>query len=708
MGRRVWWAAILVALSVGLLAGLRLGWLDWVVAEQHPVRNALAVIGGLVGAVGAVYPLIQGRRDRRDGRRTDLLDSLALAMTRRWKEEAELRGLRHGALPIRWRLAERKVAPGIRAALAIGAQARFAPLPGLHRVTGAALRDGGGLRDLYRVYGGLASGRVLLTGEGASGKTATGVLLLLTALQARAKAADHERPDIPVPVLLELRDWRVPDESVADWAARALAQSERLVRDRTGRQWVKQMLQDGRIALFLDGFDEVDAAVRHVMVRELNKAPFRLVVFSRPQAAVQTASRHPLSGALGLALQPVTAKEAASYLRRRDLPDPPPQAWRAVLEDLEGGPGGPLTKALRYPLAVSLLRDAYTDHDPVDELLDRERFPTVQAVHHHLLDQAVRTAYGPTQRHCRYSAATAERTLRFLARRLVEAKTYDLAWWHIPSWVPPNPGDWTAGLVAGVVSGTVATAVHGLRLGLTIGFTIMAAVVLFMSRRRAAQPLETTGWREIFNRTTLRYGLAVGGINLVGILLVHGDSATGVGYAVFCAILGTLTTAVFFSPASDIVAAIPHMSAALMLGVRPERLWQPGERPPRSAIRAVGPKEMWRHHAYGRLALGVAFGGALGVWFTLITLVGDAADPKAALLAGLPVAVAFGLVCGPATNMAVLAGMSMVQLRLTEGTPVRLLSFLEDARRRNLIRVVGQVYQFRHADLRDRLASRAG
>jgi len=45
-----------------------------------------------------------------------------------------------------------------------------------------------------------------------------------------------------------------------------------------------------------------------------------------------------------------------------------------------------------------------------------------------------------------------------------------------------------------------------------------------------------------------------------------------------------------------------------------------------------------------------------------------------------------------------------VQLAARQRTPVRLVRFLEDARDRNVLRMVSPVYQFRHARLHDRLA----
>ncbi len=53
------------------------------------------------------------------------------------------------------------------------------------------------------------------------------------------------------------------------------------------------------------------------------------------------------------------------------------------------------------------------------------------------------------------------------------------------------------------------------------------------------------------------------------------------------------------------------------------------------------------------------------------------------------------------------ASLTFAQLALRWHTPARLMRFLEDARERDVLRIVGPVYQFRHARLQDRLAEQA-
>jgi hypothetical protein len=87
----------------------------------------------------------------------------------------------------------------------------------------------------------------------------------------------------------------------------------------------------------------------------------------------------------------------------------------------------------------------------------------------------------------------------------------------------------------------------------------------------------------------------------------------------------------------------------------------------------------------------------------------------AALAGGRPVVVAMWTLAGLVAGVLIGAGaasattatavFTFVQISVTHGTPVRLIAFLEDARRRHLIRVTGDAYQFRHAKLQDRLTA---
>jgi hypothetical protein len=68
--------------------------------------------------------------------------------------------------------------------------------------------------------------------------------------------------------------------------------------------------------------------------------------------------------------------------------------------------------------------------------------------------------------------------------------------------------------------------------------------------------------------------------------------------------------------------------------------------------------------------------------------------------------VVIGLIVGLAASQGGRLGVAGVAMRLCGRGPVRVLRFLEDARRRQVLRQAGSAYQFRHARLQDRLAER--
>jgi hypothetical protein len=117
----------------------------------------------------------------------------------------------------------------------------------------------------------------------------------------------------------------------------------------------------------------------------------------------------------------------------------------------------------------------------------------------------------------------------------------------------------------------------------------------------------------------------------------------------------------------------------------------------------LGPAISWRNDLRHAMAIG------LMVW--LVTgLVGGLAFGLVGgfvvgLVGGLMTGLAAALVAGLGTSHAVPAAFAEAQLAMRWHTPLRLMTFLDDARERNVLRTVGPVYQFRHARLQDRLAA---
>ncbi|MEU2059052.1 hypothetical protein [Streptomyces sp. NPDC013455] len=628
---------------------------------------------------------------------------LADAVRDYWDQEAAYRRLHKITVPVGWQVSRQRLTTRVTAATAEGAPPRFTPLPGIAPVTAKGLRKGGDLTDLHKVYGGLASGRLLIVGPPAAGKTSAAVLLLRQALQYREGAATPQhRSRIPVPVLMSLDGW-APDgewENAVDWAAQRLSLLYEEPRH------LHQLLKAGRIALFLDGFDEVGEEVRALAVTALESAPFRVVLISRTDEAVDTARVELPAGAVALELQPVRPADAAEYLLD-SLENPAPAAWQKVVQRLLDEPESALAQALADPLTVSLLQETYGPHGPVEEVLDLH---DADRIRDHLLDHAVTAAYTrkPRPNGCRpYSAAAAERTLRYLAVRLTEDGTRQLRWWQIPTGAHRPSGAWIVAVAVGYVAVVALTMAPfiGLRWGVTLGLTgcllhATDALGIRVARLRRPQELPSAGWRDVFPHRSLALGvtygigLAAGSMWLAGRLL-----DTTVPWWVYAAAApaGGFAGALRRGRGVELVARSP---LSMITGLPSPRRPLP---PLETETRALGPRDVWRHHSRLLLPLGLLNGVAVALYSGCLgVLLHGSASFGVAI--GVAIGSGYAVLSGVLGNLAAATAATAVQLSVREGTPVRLMAFLHDAHLRGLLRASGPAYEFRHRRLQERLA----
>lgn len=392
-------------------------------------------------------------------------DQLAEQLRRQWERAAAERGLTSLApIPLRWRWSPRPVAGPIAEAVGGTGGRRFAPLPGMAAVTAEQLRSGT-LTDLLGVYGGLGSGRLIVLGEPGAGKTGAGILLLRDALAHRATLMAGDRARVPVLVLVTPRGWDPTAEPFAEWLAASLARNYALLRaPQYGGDAARRLIEDGCLAVILDGLDELPEALRPVALRALDEqVTFRLVVLTRSEELVAAVSGGHLRGAAALELLPIGPHQVAEYLTSGQI-DPLPVPWRHVIDHLREHPKGALAHALTTPLMLTLLRDTYGPEEGVDELLDGSRFGSEKAIEDHLLDRVLTAAYTPRpgQPVPRYTVDQARRWLGQLARRMNEDGIRDLAWWRIPRWVSAWPRVFATVVIVGLFSAFLVWPLAGL------------------------------------------------------------------------------------------------------------------------------------------------------------------------------------------------------------------------------------------------------
>lgn len=342
-----------VAIAVVVASLLYLVW-------RSPRREDLAIYGTFAWPVGTVVvgwfswawrkgtrrPVEAASRENLDR----VADGLAVAVQVQWQKAAKERGLT-GTAPIRvtWGRPTLPMAGPVDAALG---SPSFGPLPGL-APAGEAELVSGQAADLHALYGGLQSGRLIIAGSPGSGKSGAAVLLVLAALRHREHVPAQERSEVPVPVLLTVQDWNPVRQSVAEWLAEKLQDTYLLFNTAAGAQTAAELLATGRIAVILDGLDEISPDLRPVALQALSQqATFRLVLLSRTsEMAVAAASQGVLQGAAVIELNPVDSDAAASYLEQIQL-DPPPGGWQELTERVRTDPGSPLSRALGTPLAL--------------------------------------------------------------------------------------------------------------------------------------------------------------------------------------------------------------------------------------------------------------------------------------------------------------------------------------------------------------------
>lgn len=588
-------------------------------------------------------------------------------------------------IPLRWRWSDRPVSgPKSEAAGSTETAPRTAALPGMIHVERAAL-DAGGHADLLRIYGGLDSGRIILLGNAGTGKSSAAIMLLLDALAHRGGLTEPtDRSRTPVPVMLTFYGWDPAAQPLAAWAASRLADEYSFLRSpEYGRGVADALVANGRVALFLDGLDDLPEPLRPVALRALDEqATFRLVLLTRSKELADAVTEGHLAGAAALELQPVTPQEAAEYLARCRV-EPAAHAWNRLIEHLGTHPGGALTQALDTPLMLSLVRDTYPPGDQLDDLFAAGQAGTREAVEDHLLDRVLPAAYAPRagQPAPRYTLVQARIWLGYIATQMSKDHTRDLAWWHIPRWRPTTPRIVTTGLAAWLTLGFFYGLGSGLTQRLTYAFMFsLAAGPVF--GRGGSEPRQwgRIRWTTLLSKreitTALALGLAVGLISGLAFGLLNHDFPYGF-------LLG-LAAGLVFGPVSRLVYSAARTSAGPLSPIDPATSWR-------------------RDQRYG-VAVGLTIGLILGLVIGLAPWLVYEVAYWHLLAVGLIGGLAYGLVYGFISSRTWPAILSFVQLRRANtGTP-RMIRFLEDAHARQVLRTAGPLYQFRHARLQDRLS----
>ncbi|NUR90342.1 MAG: hypothetical protein HOY71_40220, partial [Nonomuraea sp.] len=438
----------------------------------------------------------------------------------------------------------------------------------------------------------------------------------------------------------------------------------------------------------LDGLDELPDEAQAKVIDALNLSlgdGDQLILTSRTREFREAvaATGDVLTSSATLAALPLEPDVVADYLRA-GVPRVRAGAWRQVFAELDGdAPWAVLAEVTATPLGVWLLRTVYTapGADPA-ELADHGRFPHASALRSHLFDRlaaaliATRPPAGkpygddPQEQllpRRSYDADDVERWLGFLAGFLTEkAKTRDLAWWLLTTAVfnPPGaPFSWgTQNYIPGYYDNYPAPPGWAEANLVTIKLTLPGRVGALCR--------------------ALAIGLSValaGGALVAGFIgLLSGGWRVGVA-------VGTSFAVTFALPlALKDWAEIPVSTAD---PTTPTTSWR--------AARTAARFHRWVGVLAGGVTSALAFGVAFG-WMP-------------GLLIALPAGALAGRGIGFLTQYEdAWPKYTAVARRLARvhGFPRDLIGFLDDAHRLGLLRIVGPIYQFRHAEYHDHLAGR--
>jgi hypothetical protein len=648
-------------------------------------------------------------------------DRLAAQTLQSWSRQVVQRGIQAAApVRVRWRWAADDVAlPRQELAAAAPLPTDPGPLPSgaddLPRA-GQVLNSGLVSRLHDEVYARLHHGRLVLIGDPGAGKTAAMILLLLEALRYRERMPETARAGVPVPVWLILGSWDPSVQGLRDWVTATISRDHPYLRATDfGPNAIAQLFDTGRIALFLDGLDEMPDTLRSKAVERLagEAAGRRLVITSRPDEFRETIDlgRRQLPYTAVIELAPVRPRAAAEYLLEGQI-GAARQTWQPVAEHLLADPDGVLASTLNTPLTLSLARAAYTSDDPRG-LLTRTRSDEHE-LRVHLLDQILVTAYpDPGERaHVTY-------WLGWLAHKMgarPNGPIRELRWWQIPSWIPR----WQVGLTGALIGGLpvgVGISLVALILGALLykehifSDHLLKALEIGLFAALIVGVLSVLGVKSIAPRSMAIRWPKLRDLRFVGAMVLRIGPFFALAFGVLIGVLtgveeglaqGLLDGALgglVFGLAFGVVFGVPlglvdvwRVPLAAMLTVTPHVVYQ---------------RDVRSHRVSGLMGglIGGIVGGILGV-------LGQAGFQDL-LFYGLTFGLAFGLTLGIVSGLVsgFRAGAAPSLLftevaLLARGRRVRFVPMLETALARQVLRQAGAVYQFRHADLQDRLADR--
>lgn len=552
--------------------------------------------------------------------------------------------------------------------------------------------------QIAAAYRRIPSGRLVILGAAGSGKTTLTMRFVLDLLITR-------QPPDPVPVIFSLGSWDPATTSLRAWLTGQLIRDHPNLARRDSRRLnlAEALLRAGRILPVLDGFDEIARSLHPQALAALHTSRLPLLLTSRSaEYTAAVAATRALRAAAVVEIDSLTLEDLAGYLPQTAGPRQRTSKWDPVLAALTTLPvteqADRVTAVLSTPLMASLARTIYSGtlgRDPT-ELLHAPELRTSEALRKHLFAAFLPAVYRrppadprPHPRHQRWNPHRAQRWLTHLATHLNTLGTNDLAWWQLGATLTRRARIFAAaltfGLSFGLVYGTALWFAFGAETGLqtllTYGLFGTIGGGLAFGFGHGPTPLYfQSSPRGPGNKALSRLQAGVVGLLLgtaYGVALALWDGRVYLGI-VYGLLLGTVSALLYARLAG---LDIPHDTTT-----------------------AATPAQVLfsdRKHTVFRVftlvvALWIVFGLAFAVVFGAVR----------GGLSGLALAIAMSAVAGLASNSwGRWLVFARVWLPLTRRLPWRVLAFLHDAHDRGVLRQTGALYQFRHAEVQDHLAT---
>jgi hypothetical protein len=637
-------------------------------------------------------------------------DQFAQRMFDAWRQEATARRISTPApVRVQWRWGPDEVASSleeVRTAPVTGTGPRLLSGPhpdGLSPDPPGVLLDAGIVTQLHEeLYCKLPHGRLVLLGGPGAGKTSAMILLLLAALKHRDTAPEAQRGEVPVPVWLTLGSWDPTTQTLHQWAAATMYRDHPYLRaPYYGPDAAGKLLRAGHVALFLDGLDEMAPSAQSTALARIDQegAGLRLVLSSRPKEYQQAISRERVHNTAVIEVQPVDPETARDYLLHDQIGSQHDR-WAQLGDYLTDHPDSTTAHALNNPLTLSLTRVTYQNQDPTS-LTNPAKFATVAALREHLIDRTLITAY-PDER----QRAHATRWLAWIAHHLGSDR--DLAWWHIPTWLPEGQLELASGLaggLAGMLAGGLAGMLAGGLAGMLAGGLAGGFALGFTGLMSGAESEPRTifpRWPDLGDpywpysgqlKLLLVVGLVVGLVfglvsGLVGGLVGRLAGVWEVGFVVGFVVGFTDGVVLVLLDLWNV--PLPRTATAT-----PTAIYRIDRRTSIVTGLVVGLTVGLMGGLVGGLLVGLK-----GVFGLKGALVGELVLMLICLLGSFLAAVLGDLLGGGSMKVS----LTELILATTGAGRVKFIRVLEDAHHRQLLRQSGAVYQFRHAELQDHLA----